>query len=211
MNEKPMPLWMQIQRVSSYNKKTALGLCLLGFIGVAGLHRFYVRQYVTGLLYLLTAGIFGIGTCVDVVRLLTNCFKDGDGLCLESEARKRWDDTYAKWRYVYWSMACGRYFVDVTSIMKEEKLIHCSYLVELNFFGRNMMPIKNITYAISHVTFQTSMSGVLVLTHKGEFLDQAGNVMVEAEGAPWESVGRDSMDECIYLFAINSQRGRRAS
>ena len=101
MNEKPMPLWMQIQRVSSYDKKTALGLCLLGFIGVAGLHRFYVRQHVTGLLYLLTAGIFGIGTCVDVVRLLANCFKDGDGLCLESAARKRWDDKYAKWRYVY--------------------------------------------------------------------------------------------------------------
>ena len=211
MNEKPMPLWMQIQRVSSYDKKTALGLCLLGFIGVAGLHRFYVRQYLTGLLYLLTAGIFGIGTCVDVVRLLTNCFKDGDGLCLESEARKRWDDTYAKWRYVYWSMACGRYFVDVTSIIKEENLIYCTYLVELNFSGRNMMPIKNITYAISHVTFQTSMSGVLVMTHKGEFLDQAGNVMVETEGAPWESVRRDSMDECIYLFAINSQRGRRLS
>ena len=55
------------------------------------------------------------------------------------------------------------------------------------------------------------MSEILVLTHKGEFLDQAGNVMVEAEGAPWESVRRDSMDECIYLFAINSQRGRRAS
>lgn len=211
MNEKPMPLWMQIQQVSSYDKKTALGLCLLGFIGVAGLHRFYVRQHLTGLLYLLTARIFGIGTCVDVVRLLTNCFKDGDGLCLESETRKRWDDTYAKWRYVYWSMACGRYFVDVTSIIKEENLIHCSYLVELNFSGRNMMPIKNITYAISHVTFQTSMSGILVLTHKGEFLDQAGNVMVETEGAPWESVRRDSMDECIYLFATNSQRGRRAS
>lgn len=181
MNEKPMPLWMQIQRVSSYDKKTALGLCLLGFIGVAGLHRFYVRQHVTGLLYLLTAGIFGIGTCVDVVRLLANCFKDGDGLCLESAARKRWDDKYAKWRYVYWSMACGRYFIDVTSIIKEENLIHCSYLVELNFFGKNMMPIKNITYVISHVTFQTSMSELLVLMHKGEFLDQAGNVIVEAE------------------------------
>ena len=208
MNEKPMPLWMQIQRVSSYNKKTALGLCLLGFIGVAGLHRFYVRQYVTGLLYLLTAGIFGIGTCVDVVRLLTNCFKDGDGLCLESAARKRWDAQYAKWRYVYWSMACGRYFVDVTSIIKEENLIHCSYLVELNFSGKNMMPIKNITYTISHVTFQTSMSGILVLTHKGEFLDREGNVIVESEGAPWEPVRKDSMDECIYLFAMNSQRGR---
>ena len=105
-------------------------------------------------------------------------------------------------------MACGRYFIDVTSIIKEENLIHCSYLVELNFFGKNMMPIKNITYVISHVTFQTSMSELLVLMHKGEFLDQAGNVIVEAEGAPWEFVRKDSMDECIYLFAMNSQRGR---
>ena len=52
------------------------------------------------------------------------------------------------------------------------------------------------------------MSELLVLMHKGEFLDQAGNVIVEAEGAPWESVRKDSMDECIYLFAMNSQRGR---
>lgn len=208
MNEKEIPLWMQIQRVSPYEKKKALWLCVLGFIGVAGLHRLYVRQYVMGLLYLLTAGFFGIGTCVDVVRILTDSFKDDDGLYLESEARKRWDDKYAKWRYVYWSMACGRYFVEVTSIIKEENLIHCSYLVELNFFGKNMMPIKNITYVISHVTFQTSKSEILVLMHKGEFLDQAGNVIVESEGAPWESVRKDSMDECIYLFAMNFQRGR---
>ena len=96
MNEKGIPLWMQIQRVSPYEKKKASWLCVLGFIGVAGLHRLYVRQYVMGLLYLLTAGFFGIGTCVDVVRILTDSFKDGDGLYLESEARKRWDDQYAK-------------------------------------------------------------------------------------------------------------------
>ena len=205
MNEKEIPLWMQTQRGSPYEKKKALWLCVLGFIGVAGLHRLYLRQYVMGLLYLLTAGFFGIGTCVDVVRILTDSFKDGDGLYLESEARKRWDDQYAKWRYVYWSIACGRYFVDVTSIIVEEELIHCSYLVELNFSGKNIMPIKNITYTTSYVTFQKRASGVYVLTHKGEFLDREGNVIVESEGAPWEPVRKDSMDECIYLFVVKAQ------
>lgn len=54
------------------------------------------------------------------------------------------------------------------------------------------------------MTFQTSPSGISILVHKGEFLDEAGNIIVEADGSPWESVRKDSMDECIYLAVINS-------
>lgn len=204
MSEKSIPFWMQIQRVSPYSKKKALFLCLLGLIGIAGIHRFYIHQRITGVIYLLTFGFLGIGTLIDIVRILTNYFKDSDGLYLESEARKRWDSKYAKWRYVYWSIAYGRYFVDATSIVKDHDLIHCSYLVELNWSGKNIVPKKNIKYAVSYVTFQTSPSGISILVHKGEFLDEAGNIIVEADGSPWESVRKDSMDECIYLAVINS-------
>lgn len=38
---------------------------LLTFLGVFGLHRFYMRKWGTGILYLLTLGLFGIGLIYD--------------------------------------------------------------------------------------------------------------------------------------------------
>ncbi len=45
-------------------------LCTAGlFTPLAGLHRFYLRKPVSGTLYLLTWGFFGIGTIIDLVRM----------------------------------------------------------------------------------------------------------------------------------------------
>jgi len=41
-------------------------LCILGFVCVAGIHRFYVGKYITGLLWLITGGLCGIGTVIDL-------------------------------------------------------------------------------------------------------------------------------------------------
>jgi TM2 domain-containing membrane protein YozV len=38
---------------------------LLTFLGVFGVHRFYLRKWGTGILYLLTLGLFGIGLIYD--------------------------------------------------------------------------------------------------------------------------------------------------
>jgi TM2 domain-containing membrane protein YozV len=42
---------------------------LLVFLGIFGLHRFYMGKFLTGLLYLLTGGLFLIGVIYDIVTL----------------------------------------------------------------------------------------------------------------------------------------------
>ena len=44
-------------------------LLLLGWFGVCGLHRFYVGRWVSGLIWLLTFGLLGIGQFVDLFLL----------------------------------------------------------------------------------------------------------------------------------------------
>ena len=51
------------------NKWIAFFLCL--FFGWAGAHRFYEGKNFTGLVYLFTWGLFGIGWIIDIIRIAT--------------------------------------------------------------------------------------------------------------------------------------------
>ena len=42
-------------------------MALLGFVGLAGMHRFYLGRPLTGLLWLFTGGLCGLGTLMDLV------------------------------------------------------------------------------------------------------------------------------------------------
>ena len=63
-----------VPKVSQKSKMVALLLCL--FLGVFGAHRFYVGKMGTGILYLLTFGLFGIGGIVDIFLIAGGSFKD---------------------------------------------------------------------------------------------------------------------------------------
>jgi len=49
----------------------SLGWILLTFLGLFGIHRFYMGKWGTGLLYLVTLGLFGIGILYDYWTLNT--------------------------------------------------------------------------------------------------------------------------------------------
>lgn len=48
---------------------TAYILLAPSIIGLAGLHRFYVGRWVSGLVWLVTGGLCGIGSIVDLVMM----------------------------------------------------------------------------------------------------------------------------------------------
>lgn len=53
------------RRYIAGEKNYTLAWVLLTFLGLFGVHRFYLGKIITGLLYLLTAGLFGIGYIYD--------------------------------------------------------------------------------------------------------------------------------------------------
>jgi restriction system protein len=68
-----------VTTTSDKSKKTAAILCACGFLGIGGLHLFYVGKIGKGLLYLFTVGFFLIGTIVDLLSIATGSFRDNTG------------------------------------------------------------------------------------------------------------------------------------
>ncbi len=79
--------------VSARSRSVALITACLGFIGFAGIHRFYVGKIGTGILWLCTGGLLYIGTICDVVKIAVGRFRDRHGLSLLV-----WDPEEELWR-----------------------------------------------------------------------------------------------------------------
>jgi TM2 domain-containing membrane protein YozV len=63
--------------VSSYSRLAALLFCL--FLGVLGVHRFYVGKVGTGVAMIFTLGGFGIWAFIDFIMIVVGTFTDSEG------------------------------------------------------------------------------------------------------------------------------------
>lgn len=70
-----------IPGISKKSKMVTLLLCI--FLGGLGAHRFYVGKVGTGILYLFTGGLCGLGWIIDIILIAMGSFKDEFGLPLQ--------------------------------------------------------------------------------------------------------------------------------
>lgn len=66
-------------------KSKLVTFLLCWFLGGLGIHRFYVGKVGTGILWLFTGGLFGVGTFIDMVLILLNSFRDKMGNPLNND------------------------------------------------------------------------------------------------------------------------------
>lgn len=78
----------QVQTVRPISPKSRLAALLLCFFfGALGIHRFYVGKVGTGIIWLLTLGVCGIGALVDFIMIICGSYTDKAGLIV-----KNWSD-----------------------------------------------------------------------------------------------------------------------
>lgn len=75
MDEETAERFARVYRARRKEPQIILLTCLVGFFGVAGVHRFLIGQIGMGILYLLTGGLCAIGTLVDIINYKSLAFE----------------------------------------------------------------------------------------------------------------------------------------
>ena len=75
---------MEMPAQGSSDKGFVPAILLCFFLGMLGVHRFYVGKIGTGVLQLVTFGGLGIWVLVDFIMIVTGNFKDKQGLPVKS-------------------------------------------------------------------------------------------------------------------------------
>lgn len=75
MDEETADRFARVYRARRKEPQIILLTAIVGFFGVAGVHRFIIGQVGMGILYLLTAGLCFIGTIVDIINYKNLAFE----------------------------------------------------------------------------------------------------------------------------------------
>jgi TctA family transporter len=67
------------KRENASEKSRLVAFLFAWFLGVFGIHRFYVGKVGSGIIWILTFGLFGVGTLVDLVLIAMGKFTDKEG------------------------------------------------------------------------------------------------------------------------------------
>lgn len=73
------PITTEHSNTETSPKSGKITLVLCAFLGVLGMHRFYVGKIGTGLLTFFTGGFLGIWTLIDLIQIMRNKFQDKKG------------------------------------------------------------------------------------------------------------------------------------
>jgi len=52
-------------------------------VGFLGIHRFYAGKVITGIIWLLTGGLLGVGVIIDIILIAIGVFRDKAGLVIQ--------------------------------------------------------------------------------------------------------------------------------
>lgn len=75
MDQEKADQFARVYRARRKDPQIILLTCIIGFFGVAGVHRFIIGQIGMGILYLLTGGLCFIGTIVDIINYKNLAFE----------------------------------------------------------------------------------------------------------------------------------------
>lgn len=75
MDEETADRFARVYRARRKEPQMVLLTSIIGFFGVAGVHRFILGQVGMGILYLLTGGLCVIGTIVDIINYKNLAFE----------------------------------------------------------------------------------------------------------------------------------------